>query len=257
MIAGDHDLSAAVATAWSGGPPVARFPITGSPLLAKVTVRLDGLGSAMTGTATVGGTLKDPDGATVAGSSDLTIAHGDEEAWLDLDFTDDPPLLDADGVWAVELAVTAGESTVPRWLKVTPAFDGGGDNVASFATVFAAFETLADPAGLPFAEAQALLARGGRDGAGRRTTLGWHGSASDPTVGSYALVSPDGELAGTAGRVLRIARADGGGGGSIYALVLSDQADIEDPVTVTRTLFQRLALASDYDVPVSVEVVPR
>lgn len=132
---------------------------------------------------------------------------------------------------------------------------------ALLATVFEPYAppteaNLFDIARLPYAEAQAILAAGGKRGHTIFTSCGWHGTSADPRRGSYALVSPYGPLAGTAGQVVRITPQEGIGAKTIYAYVLSDQAAIEDdPLTVTRTLFQMIGLLTAYDLRVAVEVL--
>jgi hypothetical protein len=259
----------------------ARFSCPEACRLEQLVVYLDGLGSGGGGSQVARGVVYEPDGGALVGVGDeFTILAARPAGWYPVPFLEaNPgglPLEEGD----YELGLIGGGSTDVIRLYgdlralgsgrshdtyadgpalTSPAWLAAGHDLSIFSRTFLPFAadvelTALEVARLPFQEAQAGLRQPGRVGPPIFTTLGWHGQGTDATAGSYALVSPDGPLAGTAGSVLRVSPLDGAD--PVYAYVLSDQADVDDPLTVTRNLFLRIALAATYDLPVLVEVVP-
>lgn len=107
-------------------------------------------------------------------------------------------------------------------------------------------------AALPYPTAQRLLRGALVPNASYRVTCEWHGAGpdGDPDRGSFALVQEGGPLEGLVGERVQITYRRV----SIFALV-KDTADLDDPISVTRTLFARLAVLSGDSLPVVVEVV--
>lgn len=109
---------------------------------------------------------------------------------------------------------------------------------------------------LPFAEAQAILgALGGRPSFAEIGTVGFHGTAVDRDRGSFACVHLGGKFEDMLGQRVKITVA-----AAIPVVVYafaSTTAPVKQDITVTRRLFQVLAVLGQRQVTATVETVPR
>lgn len=261
MTLGFYDATGA-SPADLGSSDVVRLDVVDAadlPLLVpKVVVLLDGQGSVVAD-VTLQVTLEDPSANVLAVSAPVVVASGSDAAWVDFVFPDAASLEAGAGLYVASIAATVGALASARSWTVAPPY-GGSHNVAGYAPAFTPYavnpgSTGFEVARLPFAIAQAGLATPGRLAPPSFTTLGWHGQALDPRMGSYALARADGPLAGAAGRIVRVTPRDRSRGDAVYAFVLNDTAILSNPVTVTRRLFVAMAMAWEEDVDVQVEVV--
>jgi hypothetical protein len=105
---------------------------------------------------------------------------------------------------------------------------------------------------LPFPTAQRLLARPVVRGSARRTRTEWHGNsgAGDPELGSFCMARVGGPNEDLIGERLRVRY----GTRAVYA-VCHRAADLDEDLSLTRTLFARLTRLDTTSLPVIVEVL--
>jgi hypothetical protein len=183
------------------------------------------------------------------GAATKVVADGQAAQVADFVLAPSPVLEGGETGITLELRVTAGDSASPR-VEGSP-----------FTASVESFPPYAPPAGsddfylarLPFFEAQRELGKlGGRAGSPAVATVGWHGTLTTRDRGSFAAVPATGKLADLLGKRVKITVA----GTSVYAFVAL-AADVEQDITVSRRLFQELAVLGNRQVTATVEVVPR
>jgi hypothetical protein len=105
---------------------------------------------------------------------------------------------------------------------------------------------------LPFPTAQRLLAGAAVRGSRERVLAEWHGTSADGDTiqGSLAMVNPDGPLADLVGERIKVTFQTR----SVIAYV-HKSGQLDDDLSLTRTLFARLARLDATNISVLVEVV--
>lgn len=104
----------------------------------------------------------------------------------------------------------------------------------------------------PYPTAQRLLAGSVERGSRRRALAEWHGTSpdGDPLVGSLAMVNPNGALADLVGERIKVTYQ----GRSVFAYVHRSSA-LDEDLSLTRTLFARLARLDATNIAALVEVL--
>lgn len=241
-------------------------------LAVKVTLPLDGLGSAV-GSQAFRGVIYEGKvgGALLAQSAEVTIADGAALAWVDFSFlTADPrgiPLTKGStyyiGVQAGPTGSAARFSATGTQVGITDTYSNGpGATVGSapstgltaFLTTTRAYVPLPTVseqmlASLPVPDAVAYFgtATGPDRSTAARASCGWHGTKFAEEQGAFAIVKLDGLLSDFVGERVQIRHDDR----ITYAYVY-DERDIAEDISVTRRLFMELADPTDDELEVTV-----
>lgn len=108
-------------------------------------------------------------------------------------------------------------------------------------------------AGLPFPTAQRVLGGSVVRGSAVRTSAEWHADGPNgyPELGSYAIAREDGPLTELIGERLRVSYQ----ARSVYAYCYRGAEELDEDLSLTRSLFVRLGLLDRTALAVTVEVV--
>lgn len=101
-----------------------------------------------------------------------------------------------------------------------------------------------------FATAQALLAGSVIQGSAVSVPCGWHGTETDPEVGSFAVVKQDGLLTALVGEIVKVTYRSV----VVYAYVLGER-DVPVELSLSRRAMMPLALLAEESIVATVETV--
>lgn len=257
---------------------VARFSVPGGVRIPKLSVYLDGEGSGSGDAVARAVVYRASDSALVATSDEVAVAEGQEAGWVDFRFTENEAGLlvsdSADYDFGVHVggatnrirvrqsvAAGSGQENIDTYSDGASATFGGSTpldrDLSEFATYYEPWEPPLETdfyyARLPFTEAQEKLAETGLLPGSTRAVCGWHHTAFDPFVGSYAIVATGGSLADHVGERIRIIERVSGNARSVTAFV-HREANLTEEISLPRKLFAELGLLSEPSLVVDVEV---
>lgn len=253
-----------------------RITVTKRTLAPKLTAYVDAVGaaSAQVARAVI---YRVSDGLLMGVSQEVQVAAGAVGAWVDFPFAAavvlDPAdyaiglhggptgsslrlFADAGGVGRSNADTYADGTATPR-----PATSSDTNLYSLFLTYttewVAPDVSDMELARLPFPQAQEYfedVAAPIPPSATRyRTTAGWHGTIVDPERGAFAIVHPDGALAGLVGDRVRVRARPSGRSVIVYIHEKND--DILEDISLTRRAFAEIALLAADDQKVIVEVL--